>query len=774
MAEFFSTVAGVASLVDVALRASNVLYDSSRYLKDAPQLSQRLRQRIASVKSVLQNLNELLALHRQEQATYGLPDIGTVENEVISLQAVLDTLSTLLPTSSAHSQVRTKVKWILDRKKVTEVIQELDSHKITLTLAVQTFAHRSNSRFHNDYVQRLEGNYRQHEDTTKTFRDQVISGNAGLHADLTNLTHTVSTGQSTLNTKLEDISTTLSRVSVQNNHLVSSTTVTAPLEGLLAPIVRAELRRVIIPTVQQCFEKYRASSDRQLDDIRKTIDEMVQQFSSGSSDDRISSSLSSTPGRSQSHFHQDSVDLINPCDLPTSTFGVSQHQNQPKSRLYKRWNYSWSFHWTIGTLYVTISTSVTKRSKSPDYSISGFVPPQKACRVSVTFTPAICLNQFRGLQLSVANTRDQRGFYQICPFLSTFAVVPKDAEVMLCARSNNVEGLQSLFQRGLAAPSDRDDDGRTPLIYAVQNGNADICRFLLNEGSDTTAADGSGLTLFEHANLSLGRAGKDGDRLAILNMLQNSDGDILEHTPKCQEVSLCYALSRPWIYPESVQSEHSSTYLQWLKQLGLRLSEESQRPPPIFLWIGWVRSRELTMEPENVEFILQTMLEFGADTSARFYGLSPFHYVFLEDSDSRNDTRVDVQRHNRMAIAKALLKHGADLFALSDYGDSVLDLAEERGWTTELCEVLQQTGYDLDEVRLKIFMAKWFFFNPDKAYAMSSTIDSSLTKTKHDIVHKKNLQQYIKISSVVHIDLHNITVNIRPLGFDLYHSVEQE
>ena len=73
MAEFFSTVAGVASLVDVALRACSVLYNSSCYLKDAPQLSHRLRRRIASVKSVLQNLNELLGLHRQEQATNGLP-----------------------------------------------------------------------------------------------------------------------------------------------------------------------------------------------------------------------------------------------------------------------------------------------------------------------------------------------------------------------------------------------------------------------------------------------------------------------------------------------------------------------------------------------------------------------------------------------------------------------------------------------------------------------------------------------------------------------------
>lgn len=142
MAELFATVAGVASLIDVALRTCNVLYDSSRYLKDAPQLSQRLRRTIESVKSIFQNLNELLALYRQQQATNSLPDIlpGAIECEVISIKAELDTLpALLLPNSSASNQVRTKVKWTLNRKKVIEVVQALDSRQITLILALHTF-----------------------------------------------------------------------------------------------------------------------------------------------------------------------------------------------------------------------------------------------------------------------------------------------------------------------------------------------------------------------------------------------------------------------------------------------------------------------------------------------------------------------------------------------------------------------------------------------------------------------------------------------------------
>lgn len=142
MAEVFATVGGVASLIDVALRACSKLYDSSRYLKEAPQLSQRLRRTIQSVESVLKNLDDFITLHRQQQTSSGEPDLlpSAVENEVISIKAELDALSALLPASSSTGHIRAKFKWVLDRKKVTEVIQSLDRHQNTLTLALQSFA----------------------------------------------------------------------------------------------------------------------------------------------------------------------------------------------------------------------------------------------------------------------------------------------------------------------------------------------------------------------------------------------------------------------------------------------------------------------------------------------------------------------------------------------------------------------------------------------------------------------------------------------------------
>ena len=142
MAEIFATVASVASSIDVALRACNALYDSIQYLKDTPQLSQRLRQTIQNVKSALENLQKFGATYRQQQISAGLPDFlpSAVNNGINSIKAELDHLSTLLPSSSSSGQLRSKVKWVLDRKEVNKVTQALDSHQNTLKLALQAFA----------------------------------------------------------------------------------------------------------------------------------------------------------------------------------------------------------------------------------------------------------------------------------------------------------------------------------------------------------------------------------------------------------------------------------------------------------------------------------------------------------------------------------------------------------------------------------------------------------------------------------------------------------
>ena len=142
MAEIFATVTGVVSLVDVALRACSALYDSIEYLKDAPDLSQRLQRTVQSIESVLRSLNLFIAQYRQSITPAGQPDQlpDAVGHELIAIKDTLDALATLLPAKGSGSKLRRGIKTILDRKKVVEVIQRLDSHQITLILALQSFA----------------------------------------------------------------------------------------------------------------------------------------------------------------------------------------------------------------------------------------------------------------------------------------------------------------------------------------------------------------------------------------------------------------------------------------------------------------------------------------------------------------------------------------------------------------------------------------------------------------------------------------------------------
>lgn len=342
----------------------------------------------------------------------------------------------------------------------------------------------------------------------------LLPAQEALRSGLTNLYGTLSAGQDTIADRLDGIGTTLSQLQIRSNHLQSSTILTAPTEDVLARIFRAELQRVIVPAVQQCLSTVKASPDHRLDEIKQKIDEMAQQLGSESHankqhnvkmSDRSLSQTSSTP----SHIQEKCQDLAQPIDssdLRMTAFAMPGHRSQPQCQLHRKWTRTWTFEWAIGTLRVSVSTSVTRQKISPDYRAGRMPPPQKSYQISIEFVPAPALIQLRGLRLSIENKRDQRGFYQICPLISTFAIVPDDAEVIKFVKENDVEAIQLLFLRGLAAPNDRDPSGRTLIMVlcssydlisggayikqkAVNSGNLDTYQFLFDQGADCLATD---------------------------------------------------------------------------------------------------------------------------------------------------------------------------------------------------------------------------------------------------------------------------------------------
>ncbi len=273
--------------------------------------------------------------------------------------------------------------------------------------------------------------------------------------------------------KLDAIQISLSQVQADRSHVRSSTILSAPTADVLARMFRAELLRVMVPTVQQCFDTLKKNPDQRLDEMMGKINEMAQQLGS-LSDEPAEDRFKPSPDRlteycrEPTHNQEDLTDLTVSCNPGMAAFGVAKRQTKIRGRRIRHWRRSWQFRWTIGTLCVTVSTTTTSRKTSPKFSIGEIPFQQNECQVLIEFIPAQSLVQLRGLTLSVTNTQDQRGYPQIGPFISTFAVVPLRADIMRYALNNNVEGIRYLFEMGLAAPSDRTENGMTPLmVYLV-------------------------------------------------------------------------------------------------------------------------------------------------------------------------------------------------------------------------------------------------------------------------------------------------------------------
>ncbi|KAL8902575.1 MAG: hypothetical protein Q9207_004576 [Kuettlingeria erythrocarpa] len=726
MADVFATIAGVVSVIDVALRGCNVLYSSLHYLKDAPQLSHRLRQTIQSVESVLRCLDEFVAVYRQQQASAGLPGClpHAVNHEVIFIKAELDTLSTLLPAPSVSGQLRRRAKSLLDRKRVIEVTEKLNDHQITLTLALQSFAQQNGINFQEQLTQTLGRIERQHGSNATEVKEKLDSVSTGLYAQLGLVTQAcgdirpaqerldaglndlhglVSIGQNVASDKLDAIQISLSQVQADRSHVRSSTILSAPTADVLARIFRAELQRVMVPTVQQCFDTLKKNPDQRLDEMMRKINEMAQQLGSMSGEtveDRFKpSDHLMNFGVESTHNHQDLTDLTVSCTPDLTAFGTAKRQNKIRGRRIRHWRRSWIFRWTIGTLWVTVSTTTTTdRKTSPEFRIGEIRYPQKAYRVTTEFQPAQSLLQLRGLTLSVTNTQDQRGYSQIGASVSTFAVVPWNADVMQYASDNNVEGIRDLFERRLAAPSDRDEFGRTSLMVYL--------------GLHKLLKDA------QHPSLT------DEDYVKVVELLLQAEEDVIEHSMASAH-SVFMAIDLLSVQQGELSRRTTfkdSLYLQRLKEMGFTLNGSDYGSGVLFQWAFHCQTSENRFSSAAIEPWLRTLLDLGADICAvDNYGNGLLHDVFLFPQPFSKEAWL----HNTREVLTALMKNGADPFALNYTGRSVFDDAERYDQMPVLMQSLERAGYDVNEVRDEIERRQWCFFNPDHGYAESTAVDDA-------------------------------------------------
>ena len=293
-------------------------------------------------------------------------------------------------------------------------------------------------------------------------QQQLYSNVEGVHRSIHN-------GKVMTVERLDAIEYSLSHMRLCEGHIRSESVLSEPNEHILARVFRAELQRVIMPTVKQCFDQYTANPDSRLDSIKNSIDEMAHQLERKLHSNNGDISESSTQESSIAIDSPGSLEVVKACGTTASATSISADCFAPNGqrvsgRRIRHWRHSGIFRWAIGTCWITISTSQLRRRESNVFYTGGTPFSQNAYRVTIDFQPAQSLVAMRGITLSVGRMQDQRGYSRICPSMSTFAVVHERSDVMSFAQTNNVEGLQHLFERGLAAPSDRTELGTTPLM----------------------------------------------------------------------------------------------------------------------------------------------------------------------------------------------------------------------------------------------------------------------------------------------------------------------
>ncbi|KAL8750296.1 MAG: hypothetical protein Q9184_006474 [Pyrenodesmia sp. 2 TL-2023] len=529
---------------------------------------------------------------------------------------------------------------------------------------------------------------------------------------------------------MNEIHAVRSSLSDINSHVRTDTTVSVPTEAAVARVIRAELRRVLKPTVEQCLNTFKANTDDQSRSMLQKIDEMAEHFGQEIFEASHSCSSNASHFRSDAAIdqqcaqdHTGATALLKSAQMDCGNFMLPERANGFLVRPSKHWRRSMVIKWAIGTLRVTVSSTRTTSNVSYVGEVS---PPQTAYQITIEFQPAQFLITLRGLTLSLAHIQDQRGHCQVCPLLATFAIVPSDADVMIFAKLNDVAGLQSLFERRLAAPSDRDETGITPLMVAVSQGAADACRFLLAMGADPLITHDIGINLFDMAYLGffvLHLLDRDisvayDSYTSVLRPLQ-SLADDLEPRAFCpSHMSSVFLGEKSEANVSPKQIEIILQYLRFLKEWGLEVNRTTDKgePPVHDLCTSLLLNDKRHTPMKRMEIALRITLELGGDISAfNSMGIRPLSYLFLLGKLVPDDHQSIIE------LATLLLKYGADPRDLDVDGASPFLTAELVGLGAEFLEVLEQSGFDVWKVTEETRRRQSMFHD---GHGESTTVDN--------------------------------------------------
>jgi len=267
--------------------------------------------------------------------------------------------------------------------------------------------------------------------------------------------------------KMEQLTTNFSR-------LQTTETIFDAVEDNLGGIIRAELRGVLVPTLQMCLDQYSSKYDGQLRALHQAIDKMTLEFQATADTRSEGVQDTGTKLEAESKFDDTAEDFPGNCRsslLPKESVGAApydiNHLSEPRDLELESLDWKmlprkrvvvkqkkWHFQWLGSSLRVTVKTLAVGNTK---------ILSRRRVEVAVQFLPSPTILCRSGISMLFSTGPDHRGYHSICPSIRVFGVMTNDSPCLWAVIEGDIPTLQVLFAKGEARPSDQSSNGFTLL-----------------------------------------------------------------------------------------------------------------------------------------------------------------------------------------------------------------------------------------------------------------------------------------------------------------------
>ena len=299
-------------------------------------------------------------------------------------------------------------------------------------------------------------------DLIEQVETSASTGQASLNTSFEVLREASASSQSHIDNRFDSLSRELSEMRILGGSSTSEIVVRPSANDTLIRILREELKQLVMP-IQDQLNLHSMASDSHHRKLRGQIDSIAngihQRFQDHPQHVDAMATQDFSAGEPEYESRVSSPERSPHYRIATSRASCNAKVDEeaaafiPSITSRRVWNRTWSVAWRLGFLQIRVSA----------YEICNTVRRRMSYEVLIDFKPSQRFLTLRGVSISCRSQQDQRGSLQLCPTLSSFAVVSQDSDAFKAIEEGDLVRLRNLFRNGKASPTDRNEEGITLL-----------------------------------------------------------------------------------------------------------------------------------------------------------------------------------------------------------------------------------------------------------------------------------------------------------------------